>query len=198
MPLITPSGYYLPPVLAQQWTDVPEDTSTPSEWFPNGVPTVTTDAKTLSFAIVALVLLVLAALFFCVGRKRQKRTAESQKSSIFAYLQQFDVEDIDLRKSPPGGWHGTYLNKLAYGINKADSGDYRLPDVEPRSPSNYESAPLNTHSSVARDSLFMDTASTPSLGYHDDPNDSGLDSYDDLRPRTYEDKTSNLQGKEVI
>jgi hypothetical protein len=107
-------------------------------------------------------------------------------------LQQFDVEDIDLRKSPPGGWHGTYLNKLTYGFNN----EYRLPDVEQKSPSNYESSPLNTHSSVVQDSLFMDSASTPSLGYHDHPNDSGLDSYDDLKPRRYKDKTSSLQEKE--
>ena len=53
-------------------------------------------------------------------RNMKKRRAEAQKSSIFAALQQFDVEDIDLRRSPPGGWHGTYMNKLAYGQNDAD------------------------------------------------------------------------------
>lgn len=117
--------------------------------------------------------------------------------SIFAYLQQFDVEDIDLRKSPPGGWHGTYLHKLAYGINKAEMDNHSpmyesgVSDVQER----YEIAPL-THSSVVRDSLFMDTSSTPSLGYRDDPDLHGLDSYDDLRPRTYEQRTSSL--KEVV
>merc|ERR1712183_342705 len=25
------------------------------------------------------------------------------------------------RRAPTGGWHGTYVNKLAYGINDADS-----------------------------------------------------------------------------
>merc|ERR1712194_246908 len=27
---------------------------------------------------------------------------------------------MDLRKAPKGGWHGTYLNKLAFGINDYD------------------------------------------------------------------------------
>lgn len=119
--------------------------------------------------------------------------------SIFAYLQQFDVEDIDLRKSPPGGWHGTYLHKLAYGINKAEMGHHPTSLVYESSASDvqdrYEIAPL-THSSVVRDSLFMDTSSIPSLGYRDDPDLHGLDGYDDLRPRTYEQRTSSL--KEVI
>merc|ERR1712232_519271 len=54
------------------------------------------------------------------GYRRRKR-AENQKSAIFSCLQKFDVEDVDLRRSPPGGWHGTYMNKLAYGFNESQN-----------------------------------------------------------------------------
>jgi len=50
---------------------------------------------------------------------QKKKHVDSQKSTIFQCLQKFDVEDIDLRRSPPGGWHGTYMNQLAYGVNKS-------------------------------------------------------------------------------
>lgn len=91
-------------------------------------------------------------LFVFMNRRMKRRKAEAQKSSIFACLQQFDVEDIDLRRSPPGGWHGTYMNKLAYGHNNAD-------DMAVDSPTGAEGAPL-THSSVANDALFMDADDT--------------------------------------
>ena len=67
---------------------------------------------------------------------------EAQKTSLFAYLQQFDVEDIDLRKSPPGGWHGTYLHKI--------------------DGKRYETAPL-THSSVVRDRIYRLNKTASSL-----------------------------------
>ena len=38
--------------------------------------------------------------------------------SVYAYLQEFDVQDIDLRRAPTGGWHGTYRNALASGVNR--------------------------------------------------------------------------------
>jgi len=184
-------GSHTEPIIAPP---LPADTSTPEEWYPNGVTQDRTTVKMMSFGIIALLLLALVVCCVCFSRRQARKRAEAQKTSIFAYLQQFDVEDIDLRKSPPGGWHGTYLHKLAYGINKAESGNNTpLPDID--SHSRYETAPL-THSSVVRDSLFMETSSAPSLGYRDDPELDGLDGYDDLRPRTYEERTSNL--KEVI
>jgi hypothetical protein len=187
------TGSYLPPLEAPPM----KDTSAPHEWYPNAVKNFK-DPKTLAYGITALVLLLVACLIFFVGRSRRRKEAESQKSNIFTYLQQFDVEDVDLRKSPPGGWHGTYLNKLSYGINQSD-GNKRLNDG--MSSPEQESVSL-THSSVVKDSLFMDTASTPSLGYSDNPDNGagGLNyedgSYDDLKPRNYEDQKTNL--KEII
>ena len=88
------------------------DNSAPKEWYPALSKGKHTDAKSLSFGIIAFILLVLAVVMFLVSRRRSRKQAESQKSSMFTYLQRFDVEDIDLRKSPPGGWHGTYLEQV--------------------------------------------------------------------------------------
>jgi len=102
----------------------------------------------IAVAIILAIFASLAGAFVFYSRQMTKRKAEAQKSSIFACLQQFDVEDIDLRRSPPGGWHGTYMNKLAYGHNNAEDDSAKV-ETTP------ESAPLS-HSSVANDALFMD------------------------------------------
>jgi hypothetical protein len=47
-----------------------------------------------------------------------KKRGDKQRLSVFVYLQDFDVNDVNLLKSPPGGWNATYLNKLGYGINR--------------------------------------------------------------------------------
>ncbi len=108
----------------------------------------------VGFGIFFGVVFGMLGLFFFMNHRMKKRKAEAQKSSIFSCLQQFDVEDIDLRRSPPGGWHGTYMNKLAHGHNNAD--DLALET------SGAEGAPL-THASVANDALFMDSEG----GYRD-------------------------------
>lgn len=122
----------------------------------------------LVFGIIAAIFGAVAVFFFFYSRRIRKKTAEHQKSSIFSCLQRFDVEDVDLRRSPPGGWHGTYMNKLAYGVNHADDDDIDHVLVEgiipsPLAPTSYEDAPL-THRSVASDALFMDDSAVPSLG----------------------------------
>merc|ERR1712232_242186 len=105
-----------------------------------------------------------------------KKSAASQRS-IYACLQKFDVEDVNLQKSMTGGWHGTYMNKLAHGVNEADDDNrYRdrevggLPDYYYSPSSSYEKDPFaattgsgggggrGTHSSIASDSLFVDDA----------------------------------------
>lgn len=128
-------------------------------------------AETSFFLTVTVILVVLGAttFFHCYGRRHARKKAEAKQQQIFAYLQQFDVEDIDLRKSPPGGWHGTYKNLLVYGMN---------PHSERREPSNrtqllsrgsklsYEKVPL-TDSDGVRDSLVVESLAVPSLGFCD-------------------------------
>jgi len=76
----------------------------------------------VALAITGIILLIAVAIVFidCRRKKKSKTKQEesTRKSCIFSYLQQFDVEDIDLRRAPTGGWHGTYVNKLAYGVNE--------------------------------------------------------------------------------
>jgi len=156
----------------QVTTPVSPGSSTPSEWYPNGGD-LEPKSSSSSFAVFFFIILALIGLFYFIERNRRRRQAESQKSQVFAYLQKFEVEDIDLRKSPPGGWHGTYLNKLAYGVNKAESEGNNVNYSDGVS---LEATPL-THSSIVSDSLFMDRGSSPYLG-----------GYDDLQPREYGDE----------
>jgi hypothetical protein len=151
------------------------------------------------FAFIA----ALASGFFFMKGRGQKHASEKQKSSIFSCLQQFDVEDIDLRRSPPGGWHGTYLNKLAYGNNIAGQNEVKVSDglMTGSSPSKYEDVPLTgsdqAHSSVVSDSLFMDTKATPSLSV----NDGGLRYRDNASTYNLDEDDAidiHLKGKDLI
>jgi hypothetical protein len=135
------------------------------------------------FVLVTLLLActALAAVGFAAKFKHQKDVA-TERGHVFAYLQGFDVEDVDLRHSATGGWHGTYVNKLAHGVNQSDAAALANPDASssggvrhgsshsgrssgppPSSSFSFETAPLS-HSSVIKDSLFMDVDSKPTLG----------------------------------
>lgn len=193
-------GSHLDPLIATPTEKLPTDTSTPTEWYPSGVTRNKTTLQLVSFGIAALCLLMVALCFCCYARHRARKRAEARKASVFYYLQKFDVEDIDLRKSPPGGWHGTYLNRLAFGKNQVDetSGEALLGANELA----FETAPL-THSSIVRDSLFMDTAAPPSLGgsngfgYRDDPEEDDInfleDELDALSPRSFKERAESLR-----
>merc|ERR1719502_499138 len=159
----------------QVTTPVSPGSSTPSEWYPNGGDL---EPKSSSFAVFFFIILALIGLFYFIERNRRRRQAESQKSQVFAYLQKFEVEDIDLRKSPPGGWHGSYLNKLAHGVNTAAQMEASSYKDEYRDEPDDDSSELVSfsqarfaQSSVAKESLFVGNDSEPALGsggYHDD------------------------------
>ena len=174
------------------------------------------------FILVTLFLIVVtvASLYFVARMKHEKEVA-TERSHVFSYLNGFDVEDVDLRHSATGGWHGTYVNKLAHGVNKASPSDTSSPsgsshNSKTRGSFAFENAPL-AHSSVVKDSLFMDVDSKPALGgsSHDGSsdgdsmlNDDTMDAqsrgsasydglvgaYDDLKPRTFNERKSSLQS----
>merc|ERR1712241_784996 len=133
------------------------------------------------FGVVAVALFG----YFAYWRHKKRKQAENQKTSIFACLQKFDVEDIDLRRSPPGGWHGTYMNKLAYGQNDSDgNGDGRdgiiATDLPTSGSDDYEDKPLtNTHSSIANDSLLVEPATTTTTSSDTNDDDDDGDGYKD-------------------
>lgn len=87
----------------------------------------TTSSSEMRFVLVISIVSAIVCLitFFVLYRRRIIKKAnekkENAKKCIYPYLQQFDVDDIDLRRAPTGGWHGTYLNKLAYGVNRQEN-----------------------------------------------------------------------------
>eukprot|EP00980_Cylindrotheca_fusiformis_P018129 scaffold5841_cov81-Cylindrotheca_fusiformis.AAC.1 len=88
------------------------------------------------FAIMAIVL-----------HSRRQKERVTERALVFSYLQAFEPEDVDVRNSATGGWHGTYVGKLAHGRKSSSS----------------------SHSSIVKDSLFVDydlgAPSEPSTRY---------------------------------
>jgi hypothetical protein len=141
----------------------------PEEWFGTNYQRDPTFVGMVAGIIVsALVLMISCGVLY---RRTRARHELAKQNAIFTYLQQFSVEDIDLRKSPPGGWHGTYLNKLAHGVNtkvtmpETPYKDEHLDEDEDEDLL-FETAKMLSPN--VSDSLFMDTASTPNLGGYSD------------------------------
>ena len=80
------------------------------------------EATLIGVAITAIILGVLGLFIVYYIRTFQSKKEEAiNKKCIYPYLQNFEVDDIDIRRAPTGGWHGTYMNKLAYGINEFET-----------------------------------------------------------------------------
>lgn len=148
-----------PPNPKPQWVvldnDIPSSVKTK-----NGKKTARVVVSFL-FAFVA----VMVIWCFLYSRYRKRKKSHNQKASIFSCLQKFDVEDIDLRRSPPGGWHGTYMNNLSHGVNESQNSDGK-DGIMVFTSTEEEDAPLtnrNNTSDANNDLLFTDDA-TPSLG----------------------------------
>ena len=135
----------------------------PSEWFGTDYKMDATFIGMVAGVVVsALVLMVSCCVLY---RRTRARRELAKQNAIFTYLQQFSVEDIDLRKSPPGGWHGTYLNKLAHGVNTKAS----MPETPYRDEDDDEDVLFETAKMLSpnvTNSLFMD--SSPTLGGYSD------------------------------
>ena len=80
------------------------------------------EATLIGVAIIALILGGLGLfIVYYIRTFRSKKEEAINKKCIYPYLQNFEVDDIDIRRAPTGGWHGTYMNKLAYGINEFEA-----------------------------------------------------------------------------
>lgn len=110
---------------------------------------------------IGLFILACAGLvYFCLSRRKRKATG---RALVFSYLQNFDLEDIEVKQAATGGWHGTYVGNLAFGLNVRED-DVPLSDSfsSIRSEASYDDDMVESklsklsHSSVVRDILFMD------------------------------------------
>jgi len=120
------------------------------------------------YFLMSIVILILVCAFGYMCMKQKQKEKVTERALVFSYLQAFDVEDIDVRNSATGGWHGTYVGKLAHGrvhgavdnIDIADTDDDENDDAGGGGTllSGY------SHSSIVKDSLFVDYDSTPSYG----------------------------------
>eukprot|EP00531_Pseudo-nitzschia_arenysensis_P009071 CAMPEP_0116153894 /NCGR_PEP_ID=MMETSP0329-20121206/21488_1 /TAXON_ID=697910 /ORGANISM="Pseudo-nitzschia arenysensis, Strain B593" /LENGTH=1785 /DNA_ID=CAMNT_0003650833 /DNA_START=191 /DNA_END=5549 /DNA_ORIENTATION=- len=149
--------------------------ASPGEWFGQDYTSYKTADPTFIGMVAGVIVsaLVLMISCFVLYRRTRARHELAKQNAIFTYLQQFSVEDIDLRKSPPGGWHGTYLNKLAHGVNTKVSmpeTPYRDEHLDEDEDVLFETAKMLSPN--VTDSLFMDTASTPNLGGYSDYSDA--------------------------
>jgi len=99
-----------------------------------------------------------AFLGFHLYRTEKKKREATERALVFSYLQDFDLEDIDVKQAATGGWHGTYVGNLAAGLNMLEN------ETRSSSDGSWDSGNENvekrlsklSHSSVVRDILFMD------------------------------------------
>ena len=71
--------------------------------------------------MVVIILMGLGLLAITTGYYPKRRTINRDVSTlrgdVIKYLHDFDVNDIDLKHSATGGWHCSYANDLANGVN---------------------------------------------------------------------------------
>jgi hypothetical protein len=150
---------------------------TSSSEFQDQLVAVTTSVYFL--ATVGIVAFLLCTCLVCIKQREHERN--TSRALVFSYLQTFDVEDIDVRQSATGGWHGTYVGKLAQGrvygsnverldVHSDDEDDEFFSDI-----GNSGKTLLSgfSHSSIVRDSLFVDYDMTPSYGHTSDSSGMG-------------------------
>ncbi|KAL3929951.1 MAG: hypothetical protein SGBAC_011984 [Bacillariaceae sp.] len=65
------------------------------------------------YGISAVIALILFAIGMIIVRRKQKQQEQAtERALVFSYLQAFEPEDLDVRNSATGGWHGTYVGKV--------------------------------------------------------------------------------------
>jgi hypothetical protein len=155
----------------------------------------------------------LAFAMFARGKSKLNRDVTTDRAHVIQFLNDFDVEDIDLKHSATGGWHCSYSNDLANGRNRRAERGSSFNGLSPleRSLSSpvsdkYLTAPLN--SSLLDDSLFMDDSDSESglgggfsesrskhrLGY-----DGLMDAYNATwDDKKLDDQTADVWGKEIL
>lgn len=119
----------------------------------------------LSFILVILICAVIFGMVYVRGRHNYYE-ATTDRSKVIRYLNNFDVEDVELKHSATGGWHCSYVNGLAQGkvkspytdsLRYSDSGSLRSGADPLTRPLNFsDESSTYSRSGVSRKSLFMD------------------------------------------
>jgi hypothetical protein len=140
----------------------------------NDTATISNDKNGSNHRFFFVGMISFLAALLCIGYRLQDQETEkvTERALVFSYLQEFDLEDVDVRNSATGGWHGTYVGKLVKGN---DSEKY-------------------SHSSLVKNSMFVDydmstTTTTTSL----DPEDTAF--YEKERDTDEEDEDDNSWGR---
>lgn len=162
----------------------------------------------LMFLLASVAAVVLGSLF--VGRRGHKEVG-TDRSKVLGYMNEFDVEDVDLKHSATGGWHCNYTNSLAEGVNMGpgtpDGGLMGTTKSNDGMFAPLTSAP-DSGNSILTDSLFMDDEGPAALGGLDGSSgarrasgyDGLIDAYNDTSLGSERDrrKKSDVWGRDII
>jgi hypothetical protein len=148
---------------------------------PPGIDTSSKNGNPKSTVVIVMFVFLIcgsiAVALYMRSRSKLNRDASTDRSKVILFLNEFDVDDIDLKHSATGGWHCSYSNDLANGHNRRASEPQRSPAFGGLSPlpsdrskrSTLGSDPLLTapltRSRIIKESLFMNDDD-------DDDNDS--------------------------
>jgi hypothetical protein len=171
----------------------------------NSNSTITAERGHMFYLLISIGLVAAVAssgFYFISSRKKEKEATE--RALVFSYLQNFDLEDIDVKQAATGGWHGTYIGSLANGVNVrggeegkfVDSDDDDdIDEITKRRLSNM------SHSSLVKDILFMDYENPVSSNRNSSNSNESGDSF--KNPGNDRDENEDKQnispwGNEII
>jgi hypothetical protein len=179
------------------------DDSAPSTIAANGDGGAEKGVVLLSLLMVLIVLVAFCSVTIGMYVKKEVGT---ERAKVLAYINQFDIEDVDLKHSATGGWHCSYSNGLARGRVRDSPGSHGIFLLD-RSPRSLKRDPLKAplkNSNIVKQSLFMDEElDEDALEYggglgrsqlHDDSDISGYGGLVDAYNRTWEDRGPLRKG----
>ena len=95
----------------------------------------------------ALIIIGSTIIGFCLGgflcsilnRQHRRNRQRKQSEQVFWYINEIDIDNLDIRRSPVGGFHISYLNAFAKGeiaptVASGDGGGTREIEPSPKRP----------------------------------------------------------------
>lgn len=140
-----------------EFPELPEPEDTPTIIVPGPGVEVESKGSGRGLVLGLVTMFTLAILSTYLYIRRSQKESVTERDAVLHYLHGFDVEDVDLKHSATGGWHCSYVNGLAHGVNARE--------LDHSNNSDEGLMPLNNHdvlsssmkeSSILVDSLFVD------------------------------------------